>query len=320
MDDGAVHAVQEVSLTIPSGGTVGIVGESGSGKTVSGLSLLRLVPPPGVITSGEILYRSRDGQTLDLAKLPPDGETIRRIRGREIAMIFQEPMTSLTPVYTVGQQITEMIRTHEPISKRESRERAIEALRRVRMPDPEQRVDEYPHQLSGGMRQRVMIAMALSCSPALLIADEPTTALDVTVQAQILDLLQELREATGMAILIISHDLGVIAALADQVAVMYAGQIVERGSAEAIFYAPRHPYTQGLLRSAPVLGRPAGERLTAIRGSVPSLRVLPKGCAFRPRCDRAIDPCRESQRLAETKPDHWVRCCNPAAPDLTDLS
>jgi peptide/nickel transport system ATP-binding protein len=306
-DDGPLEAVRDVTLTIPRGRTVGLVGESGSGKTLTGLSLLQLVPPPGRI-AGEIRYHRKAGEApVDIARMAPDGEAIRSIRGREIAMVFQEPMSSLTPVYTIGQQIIEMVRLHQGLGRREARAAAVEMLRRVGIPSPEQRVDEYPHQLSGGMRQRAMIAMALCCSPSLLIADEPTTALDVTVQAQILDLLRELQSELGMAILMISHDLGVIADLADEVAVMYAGRIVERGPADAIFYEPRHPYTQALLRCAPVLGR-QHERLYAIPGTVPNLRSMPPGCAFGPRCERRFDRCGETPELLALDDLHSVRC------------
>src|SRR5947209_13487311 len=286
-DDGLVTAVDGVSFTIPRGKTLGLVGESGCGKSVTGLSLLQLVPPPGRVAGGRILYyREAGGEPLDLAALSPRSDAMRAIRGNEIAMIFQEPMTSLNPVYTIGDQIGEAVMLHQGVKRKEARERAIAMLDRVGIASPRQRVDEYPHQLSGGMRQRAMIAMALSCRPALLIADEPTTALDVTIQAQILDLLRELQEGeeSGMAILLISHDLGVIAELADEVVVMYAGRVVERGPVDALFYEPLHPYTRGLLRSIPVLGSPKKERLTSIPGIVPSLLALPSGCPFRPRC------------------------------------
>jgi oligopeptide/dipeptide ABC transporter ATP-binding protein len=307
-DEGVLAPVRGVSFSIPAGGTVGLVGESGSGKTLTGLSFLQLVPRPGRVSGGEMLFRMEGAETVDIAGLAPDGEAVRALRGRRIAMVFQEPMSSLTPVYTIGEQIGEMVRLHRKVGRREAREVAVEMLRRVGIPDPQQRVNEYPHQLSGGMRQRAMIAMALSCEPSLLIADEPTTALDVTVQAQILDLFRELREQMGMAILLISHDLGVIADLAEEVVVMYAGRVVERGPAEALFYDARHPYTQGLLRSAPVLGRPHGEKLYSIPGSVPSLRAIPRGCAFRPRCEERFEPCRELPELEAVGEGHWVRC------------
>ena len=307
-DDGMVHAVREVSFSIPAGGTVGLVGESGCGKSLTGLSLLRLIPPPGRIDAGHIWYCRKDAPVVDLTALPPDGDAIRSIRGREIAMIFQEPMSSLNPVYTIGAQIGEMVRLHQSASRKEARERSIEMLGRVGIPSPEQRVDEYPHQLSGGMRQRAMIAMALSCNPSLLIADEPTTALDVTVQAQILDLMRGPQQEMGMAILIISHDLGVIADLADEVVVMYAGRVVERAPVEDLFYHPLHPYTRGLLQAAPVMGTLSQERLYSIPGTVPSPFTMPRGCAFRPRCPERLERCLEAPRLTDPLPDHQVRC------------
>jgi peptide/nickel transport system ATP-binding protein len=321
-----VHAVDGVSFTIPRGKTLGLVGESGCGKSMTGLSLLQLVPPPGRIAAGEILYY-RDGPRrppLDIARLPPHSDRMRAIRGNEIAMIFQEPMTSLNPVYTIGQQIAEAVALHQKVRPREARERAIEMLAKVGIPAPRQRVDEYPHQLSGGLRQRAMIAMALSCRPALLIADEPTTALDVTIQAQILDLMRELQAELGTAILMISHDLGVIADLADEVVVMYAGRVVERAAVEALFDAPLHPYTRGLLRSIPVLGQrsqagaAAASRLASIGGTVPHLSALPRGCAFRPRCAERMERCLEPPELIAAEPDHWARCWlhdGHAAPD-----
>ena len=263
--------MNDVSFSIARGQTVGVVGESGCGKSITGLSLLQLVPLPGRIETGEILfYRDGDAEPLDIAQIPPKSELIRQIRGNEIAIIFQEPMTSLNPVYTVGNQIAEAVALHQQVDKKTARERAIEMLERVGIPAPAQRVDEYPHQLSGGMRQRVMIAMALCCSPSLLIADEPTTALDVTIQAQVLGLMQELQAEFGMAIMLITHDLGVIADLADEVVVMYAGRVVERGSVDDIFYNPFHPYTQGLLKSIPVLGRTVQKTLPSIPGTVPA--------------------------------------------------
>ena len=282
---GDVAAVDGVSLDVPRGRTLGIVGESGCGKSVLSLSIMRLVVHPGRIASGRVLLEGRDLAGLSNAEM-------RGVRGRDIGMIFQEPMTSLNPVHTVGFQITEAIRAHEPhVGKAELRERGIAALARVRIPSPERRFDEYPHQLSGGMRQRVMIAMALACSPRLLIADEPTTALDVTVQAQILDLLRDLQAETGMAIILITHDLGVIAEMADDVAVMYAGRVVERTSARDLFEDPQHPYTLGLLGSIPRLDEDR-ERLLAITGAVPPPFALPPGCRFAPRCPFAIEACR----------------------------
>jgi oligopeptide/dipeptide ABC transporter ATP-binding protein len=309
-DDGIITAVDGVSFTIPRGKTVGLVGESGCGKSVTALSLLQLVPPPGRVAGGQILYhRKKEAEPIDLASLPPRGEGMRSIRGNEIAMIFQEPMTSLNPVYTIGDQIGEAISLHQGLNRRHARQQAIEMLDRVGIAAPRQRVDEYPHQLSGGMRQRAMIAMALSCQPVLLIADEPTTALDVTIQAQILDLLRELQGSdAGMAILLISHDLGVIAELADEVVVMYAGRVVERGPVDDLFYEPLHPYTRGLLRSIPVLGSRSRERLASIPGMVPSLLALPAGCVFRPRCSERMPSCHELPSLVEVRPKHKVSC------------
>jgi len=299
---GEITAVDGVSLEVERGRTLGIVGESGCGKSVLSLSIMRLVAHPGRLASGRVLLEGRD-----LAGL--SNNEMRQVRGRDIGMIFQEPMTSLNPVHTVGFQIIEGIRVHEPkAGAKELRERGIAALRRVRIPSPERRFDEYPHQLSGGMRQRVMIAMALACSPKLLIADEPTTALDVTVQAQILDLLRDLQGETGMSIVLITHDLGVVAEMADDVAVMYAGRIVERTSARALFEDPQHPYTLGLLGSIPRLDEDR-ERLLAIRGAVPPPFALPKGCRFNPRCPFAIEACRTDQPpLREIVRGHGVAC------------
>ncbi|WP_114375497.1 ABC transporter ATP-binding protein [Elioraea thermophila] len=280
---GELPAVDGVSLVIDTGRTLCIVGESGCGKSVLALSILRLVPRPGRIAGGAIRLAGRDLTALSEAEM-------RGVRGAEIAMIFQEPMTSLNPVHTVGFQIEEAVLAHRAVSRREAREIAIESLARVRIPDPKRRAEEYPHRLSGGMRQRVMIAMALACRPKLLIADEPTTALDVTIQAQILDLLRELQAETGMAILLITHDLGVVAEMADEVAVMYAGRVVERGPAEAIFSDAQHPYTLGLFGSLPRLDAEA-ERLLAIEGTVPPPFALPSGCRFHPRCAFADGRC-----------------------------
>lgn len=320
-DDGIVRAVNDVSFSISRGQTVGLVGESGCGKSITGLSILQLVPPPGIIEGGQIIfYRGRTPgsslqsiashpiEPIDIVKLPPRGKLMRSIRGGEIAMIFQEPMTSLNPVYTIGNQIAEAIVLHQRVSKKEARKQVIEMLAKVGIPDPHQRVDEYPHQLSGGMRQRAMIAMALCCNPALLIADEPTTALDVTIQAQVLDLMRQLQAEMGMAILIITHDLGVIADLADEVVVMYAGRVVEKGNLDQIFYEPLHPYTRGLLASIPVLGKRSKERLYSIAGTVPHPLALPKGCAFRPRCRDRLPDCMEMPELETIKAGHSVRC------------
>jgi len=282
---GEFAAVDGINLAVERGRTLGIVGESGCGKSILSLSVMRLIQRPGRITDGRILL---DGT--DLLKLP--SAAMRNIRGNRIAMIFQEPMTSLNPVYTTGRQITEAMRAHDPgASAATLRERGVEALRRVRIPAPERRFDEFPHQMSGGMRQRVMIAMALACEPDLLIADEPTTALDVTVQAQILDLLRDLQQQTGMAIILITHDLGVVGEMADEIAVMYAGRVVEQAPARAIFDDPQHPYTLGLLGSIPKLESDQ-PRLLAIEGTVPPPFMAPDGCRFNPRCVFAVPDCR----------------------------
>ena len=311
--EGEIRAVDGVSFEIGEGKTLGLVGESGCGKSVTSLSIMRLIPsPPGQIVGGEIFYRGRD-----LLKL--NKEEMRKIRGNEISMIFQEPMTSLNPVFTVGNQIGEAIRLHQGLSKKQTRAKTIEMLRLVKIADPESRIDAYPHQLSGGMRQRVMIAMALSCNPSLLIADEPTTALDVTIQAQILELMKELQEKIGMALLLITHDLGVVAERADEVAIMYAGKIVERGTAEAIFARPLHPYTVGLLKSLPGTRGKKKKRLDAIPGVVPSLLELPSGCRFRDRCYKAAGICAEAEPpLAELEPGHFVACYFPGEATNTE--
>ncbi|MGB5809702.1 MAG: ABC transporter ATP-binding protein [Polyangiales bacterium] len=287
-DEGYLRAVDDVSFDVHSGKTLGVVGESGCGKSVTSLSIMRLVPePPGVIESGEIVFAGQE-----LLSLPE--RQMRNLRGNDISMIFQEPMTSLNPVYTVGTQIIEAVRLHERVSRKAARTRAIELLDLVGIPAPTERVDSYPHTLSGGMRQRAMIAMALSCRPRLLIADEPTTALDVTIQAQILDLLRGLQSEFGMSMIFISHDLGVMAEFAHEIAVMYAGKIVEYAETEALFRDPRHPYTRGLLRSLPG-ARNRGSRLPTIRGVVPDLRALPSGCRFQDRCDLVTEECRSQE-------------------------
>jgi len=302
--EGVVRAVDGVTLSVRPGETLGLVGESGCGKTVTALSILRLVPdPPGRIVGGTICFDGRD-----LLRLPE--EEMRSIRGCAISMIFQEPMTSLNPVFTVGEQVAEGIRHHQKVSRREAWDRAVEVLRRVKIPDPARRAYEYPHQLSGGLRQRVMIAMALALGPRLLIADEPTTALDVTIQAQIVDLLMGLQEEMQMAVILITHDLGVIAETADRVVVMYAGRVVEEASAEQLFETPLHPYTQGLLESLPKLetGK-RHRRLTAIPGLIPNLLDLPTGCKFAPRCPKVIGDCWPTEPdLREVRPGHWARC------------
>ncbi|HZH51810.1 MAG TPA: ABC transporter ATP-binding protein [Microvirga sp.] len=304
-------SVDGVSFDVKRGETVAVVGESGSGKSVTSLSIMRLLSSPGRIVGGEILYRTSQGQVLDIATLPE--RTMRSIRGREIAMIFQEPMTSLNPLYTVGDQIEEMIRLHEPVSAAEARKRAKRMLDLVEIPAADRRLDEYPHQMSGGMRQRVMIALALSCNPNLLIADEPTTALDVTIQAQILDLLRRLQRDIGMSILFITHNLGVVAEIAHDVVVMYTGRVVEKSPVESLFAHQKHPYTQGLLACIPNASRDrgaAGERLrlNPIPGNVPSVTALPPGCSFAPRCPYRIEKCEEAPPLMEAAPNHLSRC------------
>jgi peptide/nickel transport system ATP-binding protein len=304
-DDGMVRAVDGVDLTISRGETLSVVGESGCGKTVTAMTILKLIAmPPGKIVEGRILWKGRD-------LVPLDAGEMRHIRGREIGIIFQEPMTALNPVYPVGEQIAEVVRAHQDVNRREAMDRAVEMLRLVHVPAAERRVRDYPHQLSGGMRQRVMIAMALVCSPELLIADEPTTALDVTVQAQILDLLQEMKSRFGMAIMLITHAMGVVAEVAQRVAVMYAGRVVEEAPADALFARPLHPYTQGLIRSIPRVDSKNGKkrRLDTITGSVPSLLNPPPGCRFAPRCAFAIAACtREVPELRTIEGDHKVAC------------
>jgi oligopeptide/dipeptide ABC transporter ATP-binding protein len=301
-DDGVVRAVDGVSFEIQPRETLAVVGESGSGKSVTSLSILRLIPePPGRIVGGRIRFKGRD-----LLGLAP--AEMRAIRGKEISMIFQEPMTSLNPVFTCGEQIIETVMLHEKLDRRAARARAIEMLALTGIPSPEQRVDDYPHQMSGGMRQRVMIAMALACRPSLLIADEPTTALDVTIQAQILELLKRLQRELGMAVLLITHDLGVVAETADRVVVMYAGQVVEAAEARAIFKRGRHPYTAGLLASLPTLGA-RRESLRVIAGNVPNPASFPSGCRFHPRCPCVIDRCRDADPPVDRAADgHASRC------------
>jgi len=334
--DGIIHAVDGATFAINRGQTLGIIGESGCGKSVTAKAILHMVPKPGRITGGEILYHRRirsDGSEMtdivNIIELDPDGEEIRKIRGGEIAMIFQEPMSSLTPVYTagahigeavilhrlmpirkVGTQMVEAIQAHRKVSKQEAREIAIEMLHRVGIPKPTERVDSYPFQLSGGQRQRVMIAIALSCHPAMLIADEPTTALDVSIEAQILDLMRELQETTDMAIMFITHNLGVVAEMAEEICVMYMGKVVERANTIEVFYEPKHPYTRALLRSIPRIGRKSRERLASIRGMVPNPFNLPSGCVFHPRCSEYMPgKCdRMMPTWTQVGEHHWVRC------------
>jgi peptide/nickel transport system ATP-binding protein len=304
-DEGVVRAVDGVSLHIDKGETLGVVGESGCGKTVTALSVMRLIPmPPGRIVEGQILYQGRDLVTLPTAQM-------RKVRGKEICMVFQEPMTSLNPVFTIGEQIAEAVRLHEGFGRRDAMDKTIDMLKLVHIPNPERRIKEYPHQLSGGMRQRVMIAMALSCNPKLLIADEPTTALDVTIQAQILELLNELKAKLGMAVMLITHDMGVIAETAQRVVVMYAAKVVEEAPVKELFKEPLHPYTQGLLRSIPRIDLAAikKQRLEAIPGVVPSLIDVPPGCRFAPRCQYVKPMYTEKEPpLKEVRPGHKVAC------------
>ncbi len=300
-DEGVLTAVDGVSFDIPKGRTLCIVGESGCGKSVTAFSIMRLIPePPGQIVSGEIVFEGRD-----LTKISE--REMRRIRGNKISMIFQEPMTSLNPVYTVGNQIMEAVTLHQGKRSYEARQIAVEFLRKVGIPSPEHRIDEYPHQMSGGMKQRVMIAMALSCYPSLLIADEPTTALDVTIQAQILDLMNKLKAEFGMSIMLITHNLGVVAEMADEVVVMYASKIAEKGSAVQVFKNPLHPYTHGLFNSIPVLGMKK-DKLEVIPGVVPNPLDFPSGCKFRTRCKRAHNRCLDEPELKEAEPGHHVAC------------
>ncbi|MCD8222726.1 MAG: ABC transporter ATP-binding protein [Clostridiales bacterium] len=301
-DAGFSKAVDDVSFSVEKGKTLGIVGESGCGKSITSLSIMGLVEiPPGEIAGGEILFEGED-------LLKKNEDEMRKIRGKKIAMIFQEPMTSLNPVFTVGEQIMEALMLHEKMTKRQAREKGIEMLKMVKIPLPEKRFDEYPHQLSGGMRQRVMIAMALCCSPELLICDEPTTALDVTIQAQILDLIIELKEKTGTSVMMITHDLGVIAEVADDVMVMYAGKVVEKATCDQIFEKPMHPYTYGLMHCIPKLDGDDSERLSVIEGMVPSFDDMPKGCAFCPRCSEARAICQERMPELVNAEGRLVRC------------
>jgi peptide/nickel transport system ATP-binding protein len=300
---GLVKAVDGVSFTVNRGEVLGIVGESGSGKSVSMMTVMRLIRDPNAVFSGQILYKGRDLMQI------PDGD-MRQVRGSEIAMIFQDPMTSLIPVYKVGWQIEEQLHAHQKLSRGLARRRAIELLQAVGIPNPEARIDDYPHQFSGGMRQRVMIAMGLSCNPDLLIADEPTTALDVTIQAQILELIGKLQREFGSSVVLITHDMGVVAEVADRVAVMYAGRIVEYGDVKTLFRDPQHPYTWGLMGSISRLDRPRQKRLPVIPGQPPSLLSLPSGCSFRPRCAHAFDRCAEVDPGLEPRsgPGHFDAC------------
>jgi peptide/nickel transport system ATP-binding protein len=298
---GVIRAIENLSLRLQKGRVLGLVGESGCGKTVTALSILNLVPYPGKIVSGKILFEGRDLLALSAREM-------RAIRGARISMIFQEPMTALNPVFTVGNQIAEVLTAHQDVSKHQAISAAVELLRSVGIPSPEKRVEEYPHQLSGGMRQRVMIAMAIACKPSLILADEPTTALDVTIQAHILELLGKIQAEMGMAMILVTHDLGLIAERAHEVAVMYAGRIVEQTDTRELFANPQHPYTRGLMASIPRPGEAGKTKLRTIPGTVPRLYDLPKGCAFSPRCDIRTTKCEAQPELVEVKPGHLVRC------------
>ena len=308
--EGTLKAVDGVSFDIKRGETLGIAGESGCGKSVTAQSILRIVPQNGRITGGNILFNLNERGFINLVKLNPEGEEIRKIRGKEISMIFQEPMTSFSPVHTIGNQIMEVIMLHQALSRKEAKEKAIELLKKVGMPKPTQMIDAYPFNLSGGMRQRAMIAMALSCQPSLLIADEPTTAVDVTIQAQVLELIKELQKELNMALIIITHDLAVIAELADKVLIMYLGKNVEYASVDELFYNPKHPYTKGLLASIPKLGKGSRQRIEPISGSVPSPYEMPSGCLFHPRCPRFIPGVCDKKEppFIEIGESHKVSC------------
>lgn len=314
LDEGTVRAVDGVSYQIRRGRTLGIVGESGSGKSVTAHSVLRIVPKPGRIVAGEILYHRADGVIVDLAKLDPRGREIRSIRGKEISYISQEPMAALSPVHTIGHLLIERLQLHLGLRKDEARQHSLDVLARVGMPRPNQTIDRYPHQLSGGQRQRAVIAMALACRPSLLIADEPTTALDVTTEAQILELMIELQQDLGMAMQYITHNLGVVAELADDVMVMYLGKPVELAPVEELFFNPLHPYTRALLRSIPQLGKKKHERLESIKGMVPDPYSIPAGCAFHPRCPRYQPGVCDDPVYRQVRPGHWVRCARAEEP------
>lgn len=304
---GVVRAVDGVSFMVEPGRTVGIVGESGCGKSVTALAIMGLIRRPGKIAGGEIFYY-QEGKSICISKLDPKGKQMRSIRGNEIAMIFQEPMTSLNPVFTIGSQIMESIILHQHLNKKDAREKAIQMLDKVGISLPEQRIDDYPHQLSGGMRQRAMIGMALSCNPSILIADEPTTALDVTIQAQVLDLMMDLRAEFQTSIIMITHNLGLIAGIADEVIVMYLGRVVEQSKVRHVFHAPKHPYTQGLMDSVPSLAS-SKINLNPIKGVVPDPLDAPPGCGFEPRCPKSMKVCEaDVPSLKEVAPNHWAAC------------
>ncbi len=316
-DEGIVKAVDGVNLSLKRGQTLCVVGESGCGKSVTARSILRIVPAPGQIVAGEVIFRQRNGETIDLAQMNPKGRAIRKIRGREISMIFQEPMSSLSPVHTIGSQIMEAILLHLPVSRQEARKRAISMLELVGIPRASEQLDSYSFELSGGMRQRAMIAIALACEPQLLIADEPTTALDVTTQANILDLIRDLQADSGMSVLFITHDLGVVAEIADEVVVMYLGRDVESGEVDSIFHDPKHPYTRALLQSIPRYDSRDRERLYSLKGTVPHPFDRPSGCPFHPRCDDFIaEQCNKiDPKRYDISREHSVRCLLYSAED-----
>ncbi len=310
LDEGAVTAVEDVSFSVQPGEVLGVVGESGCGKSVTAQAIMRIIPSPGRIARGEILLARRNGQVLDLAGLRATGRELRQVRGKEVAMIFQEPMNSFSPLYTIGNQLAEAILLHQRISKSEARALAVRMLERVGIPNAAKRIDAYPFEFSGGMRQRAMIAQALSNNPSLLIADEPTTALDVTIQAQILQLMRDLQRETGASIIFITHNLGVVAQIANRIAIMYLGLVVEQGTVRDIFYRPKHPYTRNLLRAVPTIGKTTGKRLISIQGSVPSPFERPRGCPFHPRCEHAVaGVCEvETPERIGVGDGHEVRC------------
>ncbi len=303
-----IRAVDGVTLNVRAGKTLGLVGESGCGKSITAHSILRLLPKTARIPEGEIWFNSRNRQPVDLLKLRPSGTEMRSIRGNDISMIFQDPMSSLNPVYRVGDQIVESILEHEKVSKADAMERALAMLKRLSIPSAEKRIREYPHQFSGGMKQRVMIAMGLICNPELLIADEPTTALDVTIQAQILELMQDLQKQLGFTIILITHNMGIVADMSDDIAVMYMGKIMEFGTKEDLFLRPAHPYTRALLKSVPVLGNGGKDLLEPIQGSTPDPSNMPPGCSFAPRCDYATDICQQDPPYVDVGGGHLVRC------------
>jgi len=314
LEEGSLKALDNVSFSIRRGQTLGLVGESGCGKSVTSQAIMRIVPAPGVV-KGRITLFSEDGNSQELVSLPANGELIRSIRGKNISMIFQEPMTSFSPLYTMGNQLMEMILLHKTSDKTEARNIAIEMMKRVGIANPENRIDEYPHQFSGGMRQRIMIAMALSCNPQLLIADEPTTALDVTIQAQVLEVMKKMQKEFGSAILFITHDLGVVAEMCDEVAVMYLGKIVEKAPVDEIFHNPLHPYTRGLLKAIPSIYSDGKEELFNINGTVPIPIDLPDQCGFYDRCMEKHNNCGQTPpELIEVQPGHWIRCIHHDTP------